>query len=96
MELKHWLIGEQKGANYDAGFYFRDPSAVGIKPDIEKLKLAPGNKYMLILTTGNPGVERWLNGVEQFNRKFAPLDITSLTDPRDFSEHYFLGLLMTK
>ena len=95
VELKHWLIGEQKGVRYDSGFYFRDPSSVGIKPDVEKLQLASGDRYLLILATGNPGARGWTNGVKQFNCKFAPLRISSLTDPRDFPDHYFLGLLMT-
>ena len=96
VELKHWLIGDRKGMSYDSGFYFRDQTFVGIKPDVEKLQLASGHRYLLILTTGNPGLREWTNGVEQFNRKFAPLRISSLTDPRDFPDHYFLGLLMTE
>lgn len=93
VELKHWLIGNQKGYKYDAGFYLRDSSPVGIKPDVEKLKLASGLKYMLILATANPGAEGWFSGVEQFNRKFAPLRVSPMTDPSDFPAQYFLGIL---
>ena len=57
VELKHWLIGYQRGQKYDAGFYLRDSSPVGIKLDVEKLKLAHGRKYVLTLTTANPGVK---------------------------------------
>ena len=95
VELKHWLIGYQRGYKYDAGFYFRDPSSVGIKPDVEKLMLAHGRKYLLTLMTANPGVEGWFGGLEVFNRKFAPLRVSPMTDPADYPAHYFLGLLAT-
>ncbi len=93
VELKHWLIGFQRGYKYDAGFYLRDSSSVGIKLDVEKLKLAHGSKYVLTLATGNPGVDGWFGGVEQFNSKFAPLHLSPLTDPKVFPPQYFLGLL---
>ncbi len=93
VELKHWLIGLQRGDRYDANFYFGDSSSVGIKPDVEKLKLASGNRYVLVLATANPGADGWSKGVEHFNRKFSPLRITSLTNPRDYPTYYFLGLL---
>lgn len=92
LELKHWLIGYQRGSRYGAGFYFGDSSAAGIKPDVEKLNLAYGRKHILILTTANPG-EEWYSGVERFNRKFAPAHILPLTNPADYPAQYFLGLL---
>ena len=87
VELKHWLIGHQKGSKYNAGFYLRDPSG-GIKPDMEKLKLTSGSKFVLILGTANPGAKDWFSGVEAFNRKFSPLRISPMTDPLDFQAHY--------
>ena len=93
VELKHWLIGKQKGERYSAGFYLRDSSSAGIKPDVEKLKLTSGTKFMLILATANPGAKDWFRGVEAFNRKFSPLRISPKTDPADFHRQYFLGLL---
>ena len=93
VELKHWLIGHQKGYKYDAGFYLRDRSWVGIKPDVEKLKLTSGSKFVLTLATTNPGAKDWFCGVEAFNRKFSPLRISPMTDPADFPSQYFLGLL---
>ena len=93
LELKHWMIGYQKGYKYDAGFYLRDSSSVGIKPDVEKLQLTPASRYMLILATANPGAKDWFRGVESFNRKFSPLRISPRTDPADFPPQYFLGLL---
>ncbi len=97
LEIKHWLIGYQKGYKYNANSYFRDPTSVGIKPDVEKLvRIKSGNKYMLILTTANPGKEDWYNGIQKFNNKFYNLRIESLTDPDDFKDSYFLGLLKIK
>ena len=93
IELKHWLIGNQKGTKYDASFYFNDKRKTAIKSDVEKLKRVSGNKYLMTLTTANPGTKAWFEGVKQFNDKFAPLSVTPLTEPEDFPTHYFLGLL---
>ena len=94
LELKHWLIGYQKGTKYIAQTYFVDPTSVGIKPDIEKLRIiSSDNKYMLVTMTANPGRNDWYNGVQKFNDKFANLKIESLTNPEDFNKSYFLGLL---
>ena len=94
IELKHWLVGYQKGTKYNALSYFADASLKGIKPDAEKLsKITQGSKYLLILATANPGVDDWSNGVAKFNDKFRPLRLKSLTKPTEFPQSYFLGLL---
>lgn len=94
LEIKHWLIGYQKGYKYNANFYFGDPTSVGIKKDVEKLSVIKSdNKYILILATANPGGEAWFNGVQKFNNKFSNFHIESLTDPNEFENFYFLGLL---
>jgi len=94
IELKHWLIGYQKGSRYNAQFYFGDSSSVGIKPDVEKLsEISSGGKFILILTTANPGMDDWTTGVDKFNRKFSPLHLERLTNPAEFPSSYFLGLL---
>lgn len=94
IELKHWLIGHQKGTPYNAQFYFGDPSSVGIKPDAEKLsEISNSSKFLLILTTANPSVNDWSIGVNKFNKKFSPLHLRNLTDPADFPSFYYLGLL---
>ena len=92
VELKHWLIGDQRGRRFGASFYFKD-NEKGIKSDVEKLKQISGNKYLIILTTANPGTDAWFEGVKQFNDKFAPLNVTPLTEPKDYPMHYFSGLL---
>jgi len=94
IELKHWLVGYQRGIPYNAQFYFGDSSSVGIKPDAEKLsKISNGSKFLLILTTANPGINDWSTGVNKFNKKFSPLRLRSLTNPADFPSFYHLGLL---
>lgn len=93
VEIKHWLIGYQKGYKYNSLFYFGDPSSVGIKPDVEKLlEIERGSKFLLILATANPGDE-WLTGVSRFNGKFSPLSLAPLTMPEEFPTSYFPGLL---
>lgn len=92
VELKHYLIGEQKGFVWDAYGYFNDRSA-GIKPDIDKLLTIPtSNRYVLILGTANPGREDWKAAIDRFNEKFQSC-VRSLTDPTDFPDEFFPGLL---
>lgn len=94
IELKHWLIGPQKGTHYNAQFYFRESGSVGIKPDAEKLsRITNGSKLLLILATKNPGVDDWSAGVSEFNSKFSPLHLKSLTSPSDYPDYYYLGFL---
>ncbi len=94
LEIKHWLVGYQKGCKYDALFYFRDSSSVGIAQDVRKLVNILGqDQYLLILTTENPGENQWLDGIAEFNKKFSPLVLTTLNNPKDFPDYYFLGLL---
>lgn len=94
IELKHWLIGHQKKIRWKAQSYFGDSSLVGIKLDVEKLsEISRGGKFILILTTANPGMDDWTTGVDKFNRKFSPLHLESLTNPAEFPSSYFLGLL---
>lgn len=95
IELKHWLIGMQRGTRYGAGFYFGDPTSVGITKDVAKLTggRRAGLSYVLVLLTANSGDDEWLRGIEKFNHKFNPLQIESVSSPSDFPSTYFLGLL---
>ncbi len=94
VEIKHWLIGLQRGTQYRADSYFKDSTSVGTKLDVEKLlKLKVGKKYLLILTTANPGCSEWSNGINIFNKKFSPLRIRGINNPKDFNDYYYLGLL---
>ena len=94
IEVKHWLIGYQKGTKYNVNSYFTDRSTVGIVDDVNKLTaIVNGQKYLLIITTSNPGKDMWNQGVLNFIKKFKIPHLTSLTDPSDFPPSYFLGLL---
>ena len=98
VELKHWYMGNEDNPNYGCHWYFntaRHPSCV--KPDAEKLLRIPedGDKFILVLLTNNPRSKRWNSGVEVFNTRFAPqmLSVRSLTNPSDYPDYFFLGLL---
>lgn len=92
IELKHYLIGFQKGIFYDAYGYFNDPKR-GIKPDIEKLRaIASPYRFMLVLTTASPKSTDWQTAIMHFNNKFHR-DIWSMTDPKDYPDSHFLGLI---
>jgi hypothetical protein len=95
IELKHWLIGKQKGSTYDSNFYFGDCTSIGIANDVDKLLkiTSPGRLWLLILLTANPGKEPWSAGVDKFNTKFSPRLVSSLTSPEDFPRSFFLGVL---
>jgi hypothetical protein len=95
VELKHWLIGTQKGTAYGPSFYFRDSSSVGIVRDARKLLSCPAEDqhWLLILAAANPGVELWRKGIQGFNEKFYPIRLETRTDPAEFPSSDFLGLL---
>jgi len=46
----------------------------------------------LILATANPRSSDWHSGVAAFNQKFEH-EIVSLTEPSEFPDTFFLGLL---
>lgn len=94
IELKHWLIGKQRDIEYNAKFYFGDPTSVGIVRDADKLsQLSNGDKFILIFATKNPGEKDWQNGLELFQKKFSAYSIKSLTNPDNFPDFYYIGLL---
>lgn len=92
VELKHWLIGYQKGTKYDLDSYFTDEQS-SIQ-DVEKLFLTPeGPKYLLVIATRNPGHDKWVEEIKRFNVRNAPFYVRAVTDPKDYPETYFIGLL---
>lgn len=92
IELKHYLIGMQKGIQYNALGYFTDPRG-GIKPDIEKLlSIDSPHRYVLILATARPTVTDWAAAIERFNSKFVRC-LRPLTSPDEFPGEFFLGLV---
>ncbi len=96
VELKHWHIGYQNGNPYGCDWYFKTAKHSScVKPDVEKLLRISedGDKFMLVLLTKKPSSEEWNSGVEKFNTKFSQLFVRSLTNPSDYPDFFFLGLL---
>jgi hypothetical protein len=94
IELKHWLIGRQKGVRYNAAFYFADPTSIGISHDVKKLAdISDGGRYLFILSTANPGHDAWEQGLLKFNQKFAPLSLKNVHQEIQYPESYFLGIV---
>lgn len=94
LELKHWLIGFQKGTKYAAQFCFGDPSAVGISRDVAALLACPpaDKRWLMIFATGRPSPVDWREGVKRHNEKFKH-SLVSHTTATDFPPAYFLGVL---
>lgn len=90
VELKHW-IGYQNNQNWNPFWYFTNTA----RPAVERLLTIPepGDKYMLVPFTPNPGSEKWNYGVEEFNARFPPPPVRSLTNPDNYPDYFFLGLL---
>lgn len=93
IELKHWQIGLQKKQQWKASNYFSSKS-IGIYYDAKKLSdVNIGYKCIMILATKNPEHEDWQTGLDTFNRNFEHLRLYSCTEPVNFPESYFVGLL---
>jgi len=96
VELKHW-IGRQNNQQFTPSQYFTIPRerSDSCAYCVERLLKIPedGDKFMLVLFTDNPSSNVWNSGVEAFNNKFSPLSVRSLTNPSDYPDFFFLGLL---
>jgi len=98
VELKHWHIGTQNNQYYGSDWYFKTPAKhcnSCVECGVEQLIKIPenGDKFMLVLLTKNPASKEWTAGVEAFNSSFPRLAVHSLTNPEDYPDCFFLGLL---
>ena len=97
VELKHWHIGTPNDADFGCRWYFTIANHdSGVNCNVRRLlKIPNGDKFMLVLLTANPGSKKWNSGVKAFNTntKFSPLSVRSLTNPDDYPDYFFLGLL---
>ena len=95
VELKHLMIGVQKGQRWGVRDYFNDAQTMGIILDVDKLLCNenPGGRWLFYLLTSNPGKEAWESGLERFHSKWSPRKLVSMTDPDDFPDSYFFGLM---
>jgi len=92
-ELKHWLIGKQKGKEYGPSFYFGHNNYA--YKDVEKLNAInkPDKRWLLILCTASPDQGSWSNSIEKFNERFSPFWLSSQASPPSVVGSYYLGLL---
>jgi hypothetical protein len=94
VELKHFA-GHQDNKDYPPSWYFNPNNHNYIKSDVDKLlKIEDdSDKFILVLYTPNPGSQEWNAGVTRFNANFPQPSVCSLTNPDDYPEYFFLGLL---
>jgi hypothetical protein len=102
VELKHWIKTQNNTNYYCNGWYFTTPSTNcnscvqrGVE-QLMKINGGDGAKFILVLCTDNPGSKDWNSGVEKFKHKFPQLavhSVHSLTNPDNYPEYFFLGLL---
>jgi len=95
VELKHLTK-----AHFKPSQYFTLSEGQGERSDscaycVRRLRTIPeyNDKFMLVLFTPNPGLKRWNDGVNGFNNNGANGYIDSLTNPDDYPDFFFLGLL---
>ena len=99
VELKHWIKTQNNTNYYRNDWYFTTPStncSSCVQHGVEKLMKIDGEdgaKFMLVLCTDNPSSNVWNSGVKKFNTRFSPLSVHSLTNPDDYPDYFFLGLL---
>ena len=93
VELKHWLIGYQKGDKWRPVDYVD-----WLKPDVERLKAvqAGDRAWILVFCTANPGEEGWTAFLRKFDEKYSPLRLVPHSSPKDYPDSYFLGLLQLR
>jgi hypothetical protein len=94
IELKYWLIGNQKAVSYLPRNYFQDGTSVGIIADVQKLRevRGEGRCWLLICCAANPGQSAWDAGVETFTSRFGSF-IRSSSDCACWPASHYLGLL---
>jgi len=95
IELKHWLIGTQRGSRYAARFYFTDSRDSTLMADVRKLAKIEGKsrRWVLALLTTNPGSEDWEAALAAYRARTDAIPLMPRTDPSDFPEAFFLALL---
>jgi hypothetical protein len=91
VELKHWLIGPQKGKVWKLPAYFD-----GLEHDAKKLTSvlsARDRGWILVLCTANPRVPEWRSAVKKFNVENNPVRLIRKSAPNQYPGSNFLGLM---
>jgi hypothetical protein len=90
IELKHYYVGKQKGQRWRVIDFIDDLEAECAK---FKAVSAGDNAWILALCTVNPGNDDWQASIDRFNKNNKPVQLVSKTNPVDFPESYFIGVL---
>lgn len=93
VELKHWLIGRQKGVSWRVPAYI-----TGLEEEFRKYEAvgAKDRGWVLVLCIASPGPEQWNESIKQFNKEYRPWKLVARTAPSDYPRLYFLGLLQCR
>jgi hypothetical protein len=93
IELKHWLIGVQKGQTWGPGAYIDDLDSEFMKFRAVK---AGTRAWVAILCTSNPGDAAWASALRSFNISNSPWSLKALEKPSLYPSEYFLGVVQAK
>lgn len=90
VELKHYYVGKQKGQRWRVIDFIDD-----LEAECGKFKaVGAGDKaWIFALCTINPGNDDWQKSIDRFNNSNNPVRLYSKTNPDDFPENYFIGIL---
>ncbi len=91
VELKHWLIGPQKGQVWKLPAYFD-----GLEEDAKKLRSVLGahdRGWILSLCTANPQTAAWRMAVKNFNVDNKSFRMIRRSAPNQYPSSHFLGLM---
>ena len=90
VELKHWLIGPQKGQTFNPKSY-----VTALEDEFEKFEAvkAGDRAWILALCTARPDDSAWTSALKDFNSENAPWFLDSLEERSSYSPEWFLGVL---
>ena len=93
IELKHWLIGEQSGTNWQPKDYVLE-----LSHEFEKLEAAGAgeNAWIAVLCTRNPGWRAWEEGIEKFNKENEPWTLEAFDNPNNYPKSWYFGVLKVR
>jgi len=92
VELKHLIKADFAPSQY---FTLSEERSDSYAYCVKRLLTIPENsdKFMLMLFTPNPRPKGWNDEVNAFNAEFLKLAMHPLTNPDEYPDYFFLGLL---
>lgn len=90
LELKHWLIGEQKGVQWGVAAYVSS-----LDEEFQKFEAvkAGNHAWVLAVCTANPGEEYWRRAIRDFNAANKLWKLVPRSSPSEYPKSHYLGLL---